>query len=253
MAKLTISNLQVSIEDKEILKGLSLSINSGEIHALMGPNGSGKSTLSYALMGHPFYQVKSSPAKRDKVQSSIKIDKTNIVDLGPDKRAKLGMFLAFQNPLTVAGVPVASFLRTAYQSIYGKDKQSIAEFNRMLIKKAEEMGLDRSFLRRSLNEGFSGGEKKKAEMLQAFILKPKFAIFDEIDTGLDVDALKTVAGGIRKLADQGTGVLIITHYQRILSHMKPDFVHIIKNGVIIKSGDSKLAETIEKEGYKSFV
>ena len=251
MAKLTISNLHVSIEDKEILKGLSLSINSGEIHALMGPNGSGKSTLSYALMGHPFYQVQSSKLK---VQSSIKIDKTNIVDLGPDARAKLGMFLAFQNPLTVAGVPVASFLRTAYQSIYGKDsKQSIADFNRMLIAKAEEMGLDRSFLRRSLNEGFSGGEKKKAEMLQAFILKPKFAIFDEIDTGLDVDALKTVAGGIRTLADQGTGVLIITHYQRILSHMKPDFVHIIKDGAIIKSGDSKLAEVIEKEGYKSII
>ena len=245
MSILTISNLHVAIGEKEIIKGLSLTIKSGEIHALMGPNGSGKSTLSYALMGHPGLEVRSG---------KIEAGKKDIIDLKVDERAKLGLFLAFQNPLTVAGVPVASLLRTAYQKLHRDgQKFSVVEFNKELIAKAEQFGLDRSFLRRSLNDGFSGGEKKKVEMLQALTLKPKFVIFDEIDTGLDVDALKTVAHGVKLLVDQGSGVIIITHYQRILHHLKPDYVHILMDGRIVKSGDSSLAQRIEKEGYKTIV
>lgn len=247
MSRLSIKNLHVNIGDKEVIRGLSLQVESGKIHAVMGPNGSGKSTLAYALMGHPSYECKMS-----NVQCQMTIDNKNIINLKPNERAKMGIFLAFQNPLTIAGVPVASLLRTAYQKLHTDAKKfSVVEFNKGLIQQAKELGLDQSFLRRSLNDGFSGGEKKKVEMLQALTLKPKFVIFDEIDTGLDVDALKTVAHGAKLLADQGSGIIIITHYQRILHHLKPNFVHVLIDGKIIKSGDSSLAKRIEKEGYKS--
>ncbi|MBI3443713.1 Fe-S cluster assembly ATPase SufC [Candidatus Woesebacteria bacterium] len=263
MAIFSFSNLHVSVNGKEILKGLSLTIKSGEVHAIMGPNGSGKSTLAYALMGHPTLEVRSG---------KLEVGKKNILNLKANERAKMGLFLAFQNPLTVAGVPVASLLRTSIQSIRGSSfnlpkklttvmsnpakpngerEMSIMEFNRLLEDKAALLGLDKMLLRRGLNDGFSGGEKKKVEMLQALVLQPKFAIFDEVDTGLDVDALKTVAQGINQLVRQGTGVLIITHYQRILHHIKPDFVHIMIKGQLVKSGGYTLAEQIEKEGYGS--
>lgn len=246
MSILSISNLHAQIAGKEILKGISLTVNSGEIHVLMGPNGSGKSTLSYALMGHPLYEVSANK------KSKIAIDGKSITDLPPNERARRGLFLAFQNPLTIQGVPIASFLRTAYQAITpSKEKFSIGDFNKMLVEKAQNLGLTREFLRRSLNDGFSGGEKKKAEMLQAIVLQPKFAIFDEIDTGLDIDALKVVGQGIGELVKAGAGVIIITHYQRILRYVKPDMVHILKDGIIVKSGGYDLAKQIEKEGYAS--
>lgn len=240
MAKLILSNLIVSIESKKIINSISLTIASGEIHALMGPNGSGKSTLAYALMGHPHYQV----------EGKISINKSEIQAMSPDERARKGIFLAFQNPLAIPGVPVANFIRLAHESVYGKTA-SVMEFNNLLITEAATLGLDRSFLRRSLNDGFSGGERKKTEMLQAIMFKPKFAIFDEIDTGLDVDALKYVSQGIKTLAKNGTGVLIITHYQRILHLVKPNYVHVLKNGEIIKSGNDELAKQIEDQGYSS--
>ena len=268
MSKLVINNLHVTIAGKDILKGVSLTIPSGEVHVIMGPNGSGKSTLAYALMGHPSYEVKSQKSK-------VKINGENILNLKPDERARMGLFLAFQNPLTVSGVPVASLLRTSYQRIkkklfskpglgkntqiksIGSSKQrhelSVFEFNTLLEQKAKDLNLDLLFLRRSLNDGFSGGEKKKVEMLQALVLSPKFAILDEIDTGLDIDALKTVALGIRKLVEQGSGVLIITHYQRLLHIVSPDYVHILMDGKIVQSGSVALVEQIEKHGYQSFL
>lgn len=256
---LKISNLHVTVEGKQILKGFSLKVKPGEIHALMGPNGSGKSTLALSLMGHPGYQIQNlilenSKSEGKKVQSSVELDGVDILDKAPNERAKMGFFLAFQSPLAVAGVPIASFLRTARKAVKGNgEKLSSGEFNKLLIEKAKKLGLDKTFLKRSLNDGFSGGEKKKAEMLQALILEPKYAIFDEIDTGLDIDALKIVAKGIKELAEQGTGILLITHYQRILHHLKPDYVHVIIGGKIVESGDFKLAEKIEKEGYQSIL
>lgn len=267
MGKLVIDNLHVSVEGREIITGLSLTIRQGETHALMGPNGSGKSTLAYALMGHPNYKLKKQNEK-----CKIILDKKNIIDKKPHQRARLGLFLAFQNPLTASGVPIASFLRIAAAKVhnlsipsrapgrhgwiknppFNKPKtMNVFQFNKMLEKKAALLGLDKMFLRRSLNDGFSGGEKKKAEMLQALVLAPKFVIFDEIDTGLDIDALKMVAGAIKQLAHTGSGILLITHYQRILNFVKPDFVHVLINGKIVQSGNYNLAKTIEKEGYRS--
>ena len=256
---LTIKNLFASLSNKQILKGIDLKVNSGETHAIMGPNGSGKSTLAGVLMGNPAYII-NPPAGGQK--SKIKINDKNIIDLKPDERARMGLFLAFQNPVSIPGVTVANLLRTVYRLVKSKNKESrrtghnpvlsVWQFNEQLIEKAKRLSIPSEFLKRSLNEEFSGGEKKKLEMLQATVLEPKFAIFDEIDTGLDVDALRIVARGIEELKKIKTGILIITHYQRILRFVKPDFVHILISGKIVTSGDSKLAKEVEKNGYKKW-
>ncbi|KKS40286.1 MAG: FeS assembly ATPase SufC [Candidatus Gottesmanbacteria bacterium GW2011_GWC1_43_10] len=242
---LTIKNLYVSIEDKTILHGIDLIIKSRELHVVMGPNGSGKSTLTYALMGHPNYKFKDQSSK-------IKVNNTLINTLAPHERAKLGLMLAFQNPLAVPGVTLGSFLRTAYRELYKNEKIDLISLHRQIQQTAKDLRLDEAFLKRAINDGFSGGEKKKAEMLQLITLKPKFAIFDEIDTGLDVDALKSVANGIELLQKQGTGILLITHYQRILNYLKPTHVHIMKSGKLVKSGGAELVKIVEAKGYADF-
>ncbi|MFZ5845417.1 MAG: Fe-S cluster assembly ATPase SufC [Patescibacteria group bacterium] len=267
MDKLQIKNLNVWLDKREILKGVSLTVESGEIHALMGPNGSGKSTLAYALMGHPGYQLKIKNSK-----CKIEINDKDISQLPTEDRAKAGLFLALQAPIAIPGVSVANLLRASYQEMYGKKTTarvrqvqnpvlarrfqvadfSPEEFNREIRENARQLHLPESFLSRGVHDGLSGGEKKKVEMLQALMLRPKFAIFDEIDTGLDVDALKLVASGIKLLKNQGTGVLVITHYQRILKYLKPDKVHILVNGRIVDSGANTLAKKIEREGYKNY-
>jgi Fe-S cluster assembly ATP-binding protein len=235
---LEIRNLHVLADDKEIIKGVSLTIKPGEIHALMGPNGSGKSSLALALAGHPRYRISSG---------SVKIDGEEATKLSPDKRAKAGLFLAFQHPIAIPGVSVASFLRTALKS---QKKDSImSEFIGTLKTEMKALKIDESFASRSINDGFSGGEKKKSEVLQFSILKPKYAILDEIDSGLDVDALKKVAEQIKKISGPEVGILLITHYQRILKLVRPDFVHILIDGRVVESGDYKLAEEIEDKGY----
>lgn len=261
---LTISNLHISVEDKAILKGISLTVKSGEIHAVMGPNGGGKSTLSNALMGHPAYTIRDA-------RSLIQVDNKKLNDLPPEERAKAGLFLAFQSPMAIPGVTVSNLLRTAYQETHKETKVAVPKsenpvLNRrweasgltlsQFMKKMKDYGailhMDEKFFSRGIHDGFSGGEKKKLEMLQALMLEPKFAIFDEIDTGLDVDALRIVAEGIDLLHKQGTGVIVITHYQRILQYLKPDFVHILVNGTIVESGNATLAKKIEEEGYKDY-
>ncbi len=247
---LTISNLTVSIAQKKILQGLSLKVRGGEVHAVMGPNGSGKSTLAYALLAHPAYHA----------TGIIMLNKKNISHLSTEERAKAGLFLALQSPIAVPGVTVTNLLRTAMggtkrtiqNPVLAKQtvgSMTIGDFMRMLKTYAEELRIDGSFLTRGIHDGFSGGEKKKMEMLQALVLAPKFAIFDEIDTGLDVDALKVVARGIALLAKKGTGIIVITHYQRILKYVKPDRVHILVNGKIVKSGSAELSTYIEDHGY----
>jgi len=254
---LTIRNLSVALGGKTILRGINLEVKSGKIHALMGPNGSGKSTLAGALMGNPNYKLKNQNSK-------IKINGKDITNFKTDERAREGLFLAFQSPVAIPGVSVANLLKTAHQIIRGQISEvrgqrkmhnpalSVWEFNEILVRKANDLGIPQEFLRKSLNEAFSGGEKKKLEMLQAVVLSPKYAIFDEIDTGLDVDALRIVARGIANLKKEGTGVLVITHYQRILKYIRPDFVHILVNGKIIESGNYKLAAEVERGGYKKW-
>ncbi len=263
---LEIHNLQASIGEKEILRGITCSVRGGEVHAVMGPNGSGKSTLAYVLMGHPSYL-----SENIKNKSHITLNGKNLIDLPTEERAKAGLFLALQSPIAVPGVTVMNLLRTAYQEIYGKTEEkkdtdaspsllrrwqgggiTILEFTKLLKAYAKELRIDESFLGRSIHDGFSGGEKKKIEMLQALVLSPKFAIFDEIDTGLDVDALKVVARGIEILSKKGTGVIIITHYQRILKYTKPDVVHILVGGKIVKTGKASLAKEIEEKGYSVY-
>lgn len=254
---LTVSNLHVSIDRKKILQGLSLKVKSGEVHAVMGPNGSGKSTLAYALLGHPGYTTRGK----------IVINTTDISFLPTEERARAGLFLALQSPIAIPGVTVIHLLRTACETRSGAKKKktqnpvfakqtvgsmTIGEFMAMVKRHAKDLHIDEAFLSRGIHDGFSGGEKKKMEMLQALVLKPKFAIFDEIDTGLDVDALKVVAAGISLLAKSGTGVLIVTHYQRILKYVKPDVVHILVGGKIVKTGDAALAKYIEAHGYTQF-
>ncbi len=241
---LVIKNLHISVANKEIIKGLNLIIAKGEVHAIMGPNGSGKSTLAYGLMGHPNYDIRNPT-------SEIRIKDKNI-NLEPEERAKLGLFLAFQNPVSVPGVRVSQFLKSAYNSLKGKSNRlTPLEFYRFLEKKAQILGMDKSFLERSLNDGFSGGEKKKLEMLQLLTLEPSFIIIDEIDTGLDIDALRIVSStlnSLKKLQNK-PGILIISHYQRIFNYLRPDFVHIMKNGRIVRTGDYTLVQTVEKKGY----
>lgn len=237
---LTIKSLTVSVEEKSILKGISLSIEPGTVHALMGPNGSGKSTLANTLMGHPKYQV---------TKGKIVLDGTDLTQMSPTEKAKAGLFLSMQYPPEIPGVTVNSFLRTAWQAIRG-EKISSLDFFRRLQKTMKMLNLDDSFAQRQLNVGFSGGEKKKMEILQMLVLEPKYAILDETDSGLDVDALKVIGKAINYLKkEKNMGVLVITHYSRFLHHIVPDFVHILTKGKIIESGDKQLAKRIEKDGF----
>jgi Fe-S cluster assembly ATP-binding protein len=242
MSSLSIKNLRVSIDQKLILKDLSLEIKQGEIHAIMGPNGSGKSTMAYALAGHPKYEVEGG---------EVWMDDKNLLELTPDERARMGLFLAFQYPVAIPGISMANFLRAAVNAAKGGNGHSvpIVEFRKLLNEKMDLLKMDKSFARRYLNEGFSGGEKKRAEILQMALLEPKFAILDETDSGLDIDALRIVSEGINALTGPERGFIIITHYQRILNYIKPHFIHVMYDGQIIESGGPELAERLEQEGY----
>ncbi|HEV7943375.1 MAG TPA: Fe-S cluster assembly ATPase SufC [Solirubrobacteraceae bacterium] len=242
MAELHITNLHVRTEDREILKGVNLAIDRGEVHALMGPNGSGKSTLANTLLGHPAYEI---------TEGQIVFKGQDITEAEPHDRAKAGLFLAFQYPVSIPGVSVANFLRMAMNA--KRDEPiSVKEFRNQLQHAIDLLDVDRSFTSRHLNDGFSGGEKKRAEILQMAMLAPDIAILDETDSGLDIDALRTVAEGVQRLHDeQGLGALIITHYQRILHYIKPQFVHIMLEGRIVLEGGVELVERLEREGYDS--
>ncbi len=237
---LEIKDLHVEVDGKEILKGVSLAIKQGEIHALMGPNGSGKSTLSQTIMGHPRYVI---------TKGDILYNGESILKMSPDKRARLGLFLSFQYPVEIPGVNMAYFLRSAMNAMNGSTK-SVKEFRQLLAEKMELLKIPKEFANRYLNEGFSGGEKKRGEILQLAVLNPKIAILDETDSGLDIDALKTVANGINELRGPGIGMLLITHYNRILHYIKPDKVHILIDGKIMKSGGHELAVELEETGYE---
>lgn len=240
---LQIHNLKSSIDKKEILKGITLTINPGEIHAIMGPNGAGKSTLAMSMMGHPGYEVKSNKAK-------FICDEENMINKLPEERAKYGLFVSFQNPIEITGVSFLAFLRTAAKALRPDEKKPLALFKKEVIAALEKVHLDAAFMQRAVNEGFSGGERKRAEIAQLLILKPKYAVLDEIDSGLDVDSLKIVAQAIKDAAKEHTiGILIITHYQRILHFLDPDGVHILRDGKIVASGDMRLVTKIEEEGY----
>lgn len=241
MSVLEIKDLHVSIEDKEILKGVNLTLKTGEIAAIMGPNGTGKSTLSAAIMGNPNYEV---------TQGEILLDGENILELEVDERARLGLFLAMQYPSEIPGITNAEFIRAAMNA--GKeddDKISVMDFITKLDEKMEFLGMKEEMAERYLNEGFSGGEKKRNEILQLLILEPKFALLDEIDSGLDIDALKIVSKGVNAMRGDNFGAMIITHYQRLLNYITPDVVHIMMDGRVVLSGDAELAARLEKEGY----
>jgi len=260
MSVLEIRNLHATVEGNEILKGVNLTLRSGEIHALMGPNGSGKSTLAYVIAGHPHYEV---------TQGDILIDGESVLEMEADERTKAGLFLAFQYPVAVPGVSVANFLRTAVSNVRGYTAQAanghgngngngavigsnlmpMREFRKELNEKMKEYNVDPSFARRYLNEGFSGGEKKRTEVLQMAMLEPKFAILDESDSGLDIDALRVVADGINKLATADRGFLMITHYQRLLNYVKPHYISIFYGGRIVTTGGPEVALKLEEKGY----
>lgn len=254
MSTLEIKDLHASVDGTEILKGVSLTLKSGEIHALMGPNGSGKSTLGYVVAGHPHYEVTSG---------DILLDGESILDMEADERTKAGVFLAFQYPVAVPGVSVANFLRTAVSNVrgYTEDKETnrsgvigsnlmpMRDFRKELNAKMKEYNVDSSFARRYLNDGFSGGEKKRTEVLQMAMLEPKFGILDESDSGLDIDALRIVSDGINKLATEDRGFLLVTHYQRILNYVKPNYVSIFYNGRIVQTGGPEVAAMLEERGY----
>ena len=234
-----IEGLYVSVDGKEILRGVDLVVNQGEVHALMGPNGSGKSTLANAIMGHPRYQVTAG---------KVLFKGEDMVGLTPDKRARAGLFLAFQYPIGIPGVVMGNFLRASLKARRGEDVP-VREFRKLLDETLDLLKVDQSFVRRYVNEGFSGGEKKRAEVLQMALLRPEMAILDETDSGLDIDALKTVADGINALRGPDLGVLLITHYQRILDYIKPDVVHVFYAGQVVKTGGPELAKELEKQGY----
>jgi len=240
--KLEIKDLHVSVDGKQILKGISLVVNPGEVHALMGPNGSGKSTLSYVLAGHPKYKVE---------KGDVLIDGKSILALKPDERAKLGLFLAFQHPLEIAGVSFSKFLFTLAKA--KNNKLSIIDFKKNLDVSLSLLGVDKSFIDREVNVGFSGGEKKRAEVLQLLTVKPQLAVLDEMDSGLDVDSLQLLSKAVSALRSPEFSCLVITHYQRLLNYLKPDFVHIMVDGKIVASGDATLALDIEKKGYQKLV
>jgi len=247
MNLLNIDNLHASIGEEKILNGFSLKINSGETHAIMGPNGSGKSTLSYVLSGKDDYNV---------AQGKIFLKNKNIIDLSADERAKLGLFLAFQYPIELPGVTGMTFLRTIINSSrIAKDLPELEgiELVKIIREKAAKLEISQDMLKRFVNVGFSGGEKKRFEILQMSLLDPSIAVLDETDSGLDVDALRTVGNGVTNLKNKDKGMLVITHYQRLLDHIVPDFVHIMVNGKILESGGPELAKVVEKEGYKRFI
>ncbi len=243
MNSLTVKNLSVSIGGKDILRDVTLTVKSGEIHALMGPNGTGKSTFAQAIIGNLRYKVDTG---------EVLLNGINLLGMQVYERARTGLFVAFQEPVTVQGLRFLNYLRTAYSSLHPDEKMEYKKF----VEEAKELlgffGLDNSFLDRGLNEGLSGGEKKRMEALQMLILKPKIIVLDEIDSGLDVDALRIVSKAIIKAKENGAGIIIITHYQRILEHVKPDYVHVLINGKIAESGNSGLAKTIEERGYEFY-
>ncbi len=261
-SELIIEDLHVSVNDKPILKGVNLTVRQGETHALMGPNGSGKSTLAYAVMGHPHYVITSG---------DVRLNGASVLEMAPDERAKAGIFLAFQYPTAIPGVSLANFLRTAVSNVrgytakakaealsnngagrprtVGSELMPIKEFRKEMREKMAMLGIEASFASRYLNDGFSGGEKKRVEILQMAMLNPKIAILDETDSGLDIDALRTVAEGVNKLIGPGMGALVITHYQRLLNYIKPDFVHVFFDGRIVLSGGPELALELEARGY----
>jgi Fe-S cluster assembly ATP-binding protein len=249
-----IENLHVNIDDKEILKGVNLTINKGEIHALMGPNGAGKSTLGYVIAGHPSYEV---------TEGNIRFNGEDIFEMEADERAQKGIFLAFQYPTVIPGVSMANFLRMAVTNVRNARAEALAaatgeeikkinprDFRRLMKEKMALLKMDDAFATRYLNEGFSGGEKKRAEILQMALLEPTLAVLDETDSGLDIDALRVVSDGVNALMNPEMGILLITHYQRLLNHIKPHFVHIMMNGKIVQSGGPELAHELEKAGYE---
>jgi Fe-S cluster assembly ATP-binding protein len=250
MALLELKNLHVALEDgTEIVKGVDLSVDTNQIHAVMGPNGSGKSTLAYALMGHPAYKI---------TEGKILFDGEDVTELEADERAQRGLFLAFQYPHAIPGVTVTSFLRSAINAIRkarndGEDDPiAIKDFRQEMLAAMEKLKVPRELAQRYLNDGFSGGEKKRVEILQMALLKPRMAVLDETDSGLDIDALKTVAQGVSELVGEETGALVITHYQRILNYVEPDFVHVFVDGRIVEEGGPELAHKLEAEGYEGF-
>lgn len=240
---LEIKNLHAEIDGKEILKGLNLQINKGEVHAIMGPNGSGKSTLAKVLAGHPSYEV---------TQGEVIYEEKNLLELEPDERAREGIFLAFQYPVEVPGVSNSQFLRLAYNEKMkhrGEEELDPLEFNDYMKEKAKVVEMDKSFFNRSVNVGFSGGEKKRNEILQMAVLAPTLAVLDETDSGLDIDALRIVAEGVNKLRSADNAIILVTHYQRLLNYIEPDFVHVLANGKIVKEGGKELALELEEKGY----
>lgn len=240
---LKIENLRARVEDKEILKGINLEVKPGEIHAIMGPNGSGKSTLSAVIAGHEGYEV---------TEGAILFEGEDILDLAPEERAHKGVFLSFQYPVEIPGVTVTNFLKTAInetRKARGQEEMPASEMLKLIREKSELLEIDRKFLSRSLNEGFSGGEKKRNEIFQMAMLEPKLSILDETDSGLDIDALKVVANGVNKLRSKDNAVIVITHYQRLLDYIVPDVVHVLLNGKIVKSGTKDLALELEEKGY----
>ncbi len=241
--ELLIKNLHVNVGDREILKGINLSITPGTVHAIMGPNGSGKSTLAYALMGHPGYQV---------TQGEVLVDGVNVTEMTPNARAKEGLFLAFQYPHTIPGVTMANFLRTAVNATHEKPVPP-REFRATLREQMKLLKMNDEFAGRYVNEGFSGGEKKRAEILQMAMLQPKYSVLDETDSGLDIDALRIVADGVNALLGPDMGVLVITHYQRLLNYIRPDFVHVLVHGKIVEEGGPELALELEKTGYDKYL
>lgn len=244
---LSIENLKAKVNDKEVLKGIDLKIKAGEVHAIMGPNGSGKSSLSKVLAGHPAYEVESGDVKFD-----VNFEMKSILDWEPEERAREGIFLAFQYPIEVPGVSNITFLRLAFNAIcrhQGASEMNEEEFRKFVAKKSEIVKLNPDFLDRAVNEGFSGGEKKRNEILQMAVLNPRLAVLDETDSGLDIDSLRIVAEGVNRLRNKNNAIVLITHYQRLLDYIVPDFVHVLAGGKIVKSGDKTLAHKLEKEGY----
>jgi Fe-S cluster assembly ATP-binding protein len=251
VALLELKNLHVALEDgTEIVKGIDLAVNTNEVHAVMGPNGSGKSTLAYALMGHPAYEI---------TDGDILFDGKSVLEIGADERAQRGLFLAFQYPHAVPGVTVTSFLRSAINAIRkarsggDDDPIPVPEFRKELLTQMDRLKVSRELASRYLNEGFSGGEKKRVEILQLAMLKPRIAILDETDSGLDIDAVRIVAGGVKELVGPEMGAVVITHYQRILNFIRPDFVHVMVGGRIVEEGGPELAHKLEAEGYEAFM